>query len=93
MEPVDRRRFLKRSSAAAAVVGVASAVPLSVAGASTRLSRAAPEVSVPEGSTLTEPVVAHLRDVQTGEVTVFAGAREITVTDKHLAALLFNATR
>jgi len=38
-------------------------------------------------------VVAHLRDVQTGEVAIYTGDREITVNDKRLAALLYKASR
>ena len=47
----------------------------------------------PAGAQLNETVVAHLRDLHNGKIAVFAGDREITITDKRLAALLFNATR
>ena len=53
----------------------------------------AKHATVPAGATLDEPVVAHLRDLRTGEVALFKGHHEVTVKDKHLAALLFNATR
>jgi hypothetical protein len=91
MESIDRRRFLLQSGAAVAAAGVASTVPLNAAGA---LSKGrATHAKVPEGATLDEPVVAHLRNLRTGEVALFKGHREVLVKDKHLAALLFNATR
>jgi hypothetical protein len=92
MESIDRRRFLLQGGAAVAAAGVASAVPLNAAGALTK-GRARHDATVPAGATLDEPVVAHLRNLRTGEVALFKGHREVTVKDKHLAALLFNATR
>ena len=91
MEPIDRRRFLLQTGAAVAAAGAASAIPIGAAGALTkgRDKRA----TVPAGATLDEPVVAHLRNLRTGEVARFKGHREVRVKDKHLAALLFNATR
>src|SRR5260221_12308637 len=86
MEPIDRRRFLLQGGAAVAAVGVASSVPLSAA-------NALDKTRVPAGATLDEPVIAHLRNLQTGEVSLFKGHREITVKDRHLAALLFNASK
>src|SRR5712691_6870129 len=90
MKPTNRRDFLKQASATAAVVGVAAAVPLSVVE-----SAAAAETtpSVPAGARNDRHVVAHLRNVHTGEVAIYAGDREITVNDKRLAALLYKASR
>ena len=94
MEPIDRRRFLVQGGAVVAAAGVASAVPLSAADALTKgRSRIRSNATVPADAKLDEPVVAHLRDLHTGEVALFKGHREVTVKDKHLAALLFNATR
>ena len=92
MESIDRRRFLMRSGAAVAAAGVASAVPFSAAEALTK-GRGTVRAAVPADAKLDEPVVAHLRDLHTGEVSLFKGHTEVTVKDKHLAALLFNATR
>jgi hypothetical protein len=93
MESIDRRRFLIQGGAAVAAAGVASAVPLGAANAFAKgRGRSRPAV-VPVGATLDEPVVAHLRDLRTGEVALFKGHHAVTVKDKHLAALLFNATR
>ena len=92
MEPIDRRRFLVTGGAAVAAAGVASAIPFNAAEALTK-GRGVRHATVDADATLDEPVVAHLRDLHTGEVALFKGHREVTVKDKHLAALLFNATR
>jgi hypothetical protein len=93
MEPIDRRRFLLQSGAAVAAAGVASTVSLGAASALGKGRGGAGRADVPADATLDEPVVAHLRDLRTGEVSLFKGHREVTVKDKHLAALLFHATR
>jgi hypothetical protein len=91
MGSIDRRRFLLTSGAAVAAAGVASAVPLNAADALTK--GRVKHATVPADATLDEPVVAHLRNLRTGEVALFKGHQEVLVKDKHLAALLFNATR
>ena len=42
---------------------------------------------------MTEPLVAHVRDLATGEIGLFSGTREIVFHDPALAARLFHATR
>jgi hypothetical protein len=94
MEPINRRRFLVQGGAAVAAAGVASAIPFSGANALTKTRGGdVRHAAVPADATLDEPVVAHLRNLHTGEVSLFKGHREVTVKDKHLAALLFHATR
>ena len=94
MGSIDRRRFLLQSGAAVAAAGVATAVPITTAQALNKgRGGAHRDETVPVDATLDEPVVAHLRDLRTGEVALFKGHREVTVKNKRLAALLFNATR
>jgi len=93
MESIDRRRFLLQGGAAVAAVGVASTVPLTAANALNNGRGNPRHAAVPAGATLDEPVIAHLRNLQTGEVSLFKGHAEVVVKDRHLAALLFNATR
>ena len=93
MGSIDRRRFLLQSGAAVAAVGVASTVPAGAVKALAKDRGGAAPATVPADAKLDEAVVAHLRDLHTGEVALFKGHREVTVKDKHLAALLFNATR
>jgi hypothetical protein len=93
MESIDRRRFLVRGGAVVAAAGVASTVPLSAANALSSDRKHGRNVTIPDDATLDEPVVAHLRNLRTGEVALFKGHTEVTVKDKQLAALLFHATR
>jgi hypothetical protein len=91
MEPTNRRDFLKHASVAAAVAGAAAAVPLSITEAASADENKTPRV--PVDAHVEGHVVAHLRNVQTGEVAIYSGNREITVKDKRLAALLYKASR
>ena len=93
MEPVSRRGFIKTTTVAAAAAGAIAAMPAATAGASTEDARHLRATRAPDGAQLNETVVAHLRDLHHGKIAVFAGDREIAITDKRLAALLFNATR
>jgi len=91
MEPTNRRDFLKHASVAVAVAGAAAAAPLSIAEAAAADDAKTPRV--PAGARVDGHVVAHLRDVQTGEVAIYTGDRAVTVNDKRLAALLYKASR
>ena len=93
MEPTNRRDFLKHASVAAAVAGVAAAAPLTIADAASASADDKKTPPVPASARVDRHVVAHLRDVQTGEVAIYSGDREITVKDKRLAALLYKASR
>ncbi len=93
MQPTNRRDFLKHASVAAAVAGAAVAAPISLADAASADDEKAKEPHVPAGASVDRNVVAHLRDVQTGEIAIYAGNREITVKDKRLAALIYKASR
>jgi hypothetical protein len=94
MKPLSRRMFLKRGSAAVALAGVASSMPiLTEAGDASQGAAASVPAELPEGANLAEPVVAHLRDLGRGEIGLFVGEREITVQDPHLAARIFGASR
>ena len=46
---------------------------------------------MPNRAVLTEPLVAHVRDLATGEIGLFSGTREITLLDPQLAARLARA--
>jgi hypothetical protein len=92
MEPTSRRQFLKRGSAVAAAAGVAAAVPASAAKALTSHATNEAEKPLPNDSSVDVPVVAHVRDVRKGIVTLYTGEREITVKNRRLAAALYHAT-
>ena len=42
---------------------------------------------------MTEDLVAHVRDLGTGEINLFVGERQIVLNDPGLARALFQATR
>jgi hypothetical protein len=106
MNTVTRRLFLTRGSLTVAAAGIAASVPgmsglLSSAeadapagGAAT--SEAASSLGGAEaGSTgeLTEPLVAHVKDLSTGEISIFMGEHEYTYRDPQMAAKLLQAAR
>ena len=91
MEPTSRRQFLKRSSAVAAAAGVAATVPGSAGALTTRAKDDAPRL--PDDDSVDVPVIAHVRDVRKGLVSLYVGEKEITIKDRRLAASLFHATR
>ena len=93
MEPTSRRQFLKRSGAVAAAAGVAAAVPATAAKALTKSgAKQDTEAALPDDKSVDVPVVAHVRDVRKGLVSLYTGEREITVKNKRLAAALYHAT-
>ncbi len=100
MSPLNRRDFLKRGSVAVAAAGVASTVPAvlpSLAGAAkptaARAHPGGPEEAEDVGGPLDQPLVAHVRNLDTGEIGLFYGDREITYRDRRLAARLHRAAR
>jgi len=100
MSEVTRRSFLKGSSAAIVTAGAISAVPgfPAIVGAletqgPADAGAADAAVTDTDGAAMSEPLVAHVRDLATGEIGLFSGAREITVLDPQLAARLIRAAR
>jgi anaerobic selenocysteine-containing dehydrogenase len=93
MQPTSRRQFLKRSSAVAAAAGVAAAVPASAAKALTGTGSTEKQPRLPDDTSVDVPVVAHVRDVRKGLVSLYTGEREITIKNRRLAAALYHATR
>lgn len=79
MSDTSRRGFLFLAGTGAAVVGAAAVAPAAVA------------ATQPEGSGETAgegELVAHVRDIRTGEVSVMMGEREVVVHDRALCASL-----
>ncbi|MGH9017314.1 MAG: hypothetical protein ACRDY1_06155 [Acidimicrobiales bacterium] len=102
MAQVSRRSFLRNSGLAVAGAGVMSQMPLlsglvgageSDAPAVTGAADAAAAGTEDATASLAEPLVAHVRDVSTGEIGIFNGTREVVVNDPQLAARLFRAAR
>jgi hypothetical protein len=94
MNRLSRRVFLKRGSVAVAMAGLATSTPLLTEAASQSPSLDAGVTSaLPEGAQLSEPVVAHLRDLTTGEINLFVGSRQVVLNDPKLAHAIFRASR
>jgi len=99
MQPITRRGFISGTAAGLAAAGVALAVPGQMAGASVLSSKRAghdaadtiTDSAVATGS-LSEPLIAHVRDLSSGEIALFSGEREIVIRDRHLASKLASAT-
>ena len=90
--------FLTRGSMAVAVAGVASSLPMLVDAGDAGTQEAASAVpaaqaSLPEGASLTEPLLAHVRDLSSGEISLLVGQREIVLNDPGLVARLYQASR
>jgi len=94
MQPIERRLFLTRGSMAVAAAGLVAAVP-SVGASLMSVEATAPEAESVAGEAMSmdEPLVAHVRDLNTGEIGLFSGTQEIVFHDPSLAARLFQATR
>jgi hypothetical protein len=93
---LSRRLFLQRGSLAVAAAGVASTIPGLTSALTTAESEAPATESVVADeatATMTEPLVAHVRDLASGEIGLYSGTREVVFHDPTLANRLFNATR
>ena len=97
MEPLNRRAFITRSGAVVAAAGAAVLIPGQLVGAATRApahpagsgSLATSTSSPIDGDLeLTEPVIAHVRNISSGEIAIYSGSRETVVNNRELAALL-----
>jgi hypothetical protein len=94
MSALSRRRFITRSSLTVAAAGLVSALPglpVAVSGAEAE----APEVdsAVADTESLAAPLFAQVKNLQTGEMALYSGEREILLHNPALAARLFNAAK
>ena len=96
MENVSRRGLLRNGSLAVVGVGLVAAVPAGLApkapgaSAAERSPATAPHsAALPAGASLDGPLVAHVKDLSTGEIGVYMGTSEVTFRDPHLAAKLY----
>ncbi len=96
---LSRRSFLTRGSLGVAAVGLVSAVP-GLPGLLTQVSSDAPAVddaaadaTGADAAALSEPLVVHVRDIQSGEMSLYLGEQEIAYRDPQLASRILRATR
>jgi hypothetical protein len=84
MSELSRRRFIGGAAAGAVAVTAAAAVP--------GMAVAAPDDTAEDAAhELSEPVVARVRDLRTGEIALYVGTEEIAHTDQALARRLARA--
>ena len=95
---LSRRTFLRRGTFTAAAVAVAGSVPgcpRSSPEPLRTLRRSKQDVNDVEddAGALSEPLVAQVKDVTTGEISLFQGEREVVVHIPDLARSLMSAAR
>ena len=95
---LSRRNFPRRGTFTAAAVAVAGSVPgLSALVAGTTAN--APTVDAgaddigDDAGALSEPLIAQVKDMTTGEMSLFQGEREVVVRLPELARSLLSAAR
>jgi hypothetical protein len=98
---MTRRAVLRAGTIGAAAVGAASAFP----GLLGELSTAGPEVSggaseataaaseAEAAAALDGPIVAHIKDAATGEMSLYVGEREVAYRDPALVHRLIRVSR
>jgi hypothetical protein len=94
---LSRRSFLRSGTIAAAAVGVVGSVPglsgLLAGGAAAPAVESAATQSETDLGSLSQPLLAHVKDLDTGEISLFHGESEVVVRDPALARRLFSAAR
>ena len=99
MGDLSRRAFLGRSTAVAAAAGIGAMAPVaigSLAGGGGADGAAVDGVGADLSGLAQQvdgPIVAHIRDLATGEIGIFNGVREFVIHDAALASRLAGAVR
>jgi hypothetical protein len=75
MNELTRRRFLTHTSIGAAVAGAVAIVP----GLTTAFKLTGPTATLHPETGVAEPLVAHLRDLASGEITLLVGTTEVEI--------------
>jgi hypothetical protein len=83
---LTRRSFLKQTSATAATFSLLPAMP-ALAASSRSAEPVVPKLHAP----FSGPLVMHVSDVATGEITLFAADQEIVFRDPQIVARLIKA--
>lgn len=89
MNTLTRRGFLTRSSAGFALAAALAAIP----GAATVLRQTKPSAVLDPTVIPAEPLIAHVRDLNRGEVLLMVGTREVAYRDVDLARHLYAAAQ
>ena len=89
MDPLSRRMFLTRSSIGVVLAGALAVVP----GLSAVLKPPFAPMATGAQPSMAEPLIAHVRDVSSGEISLLYGTKKVIHRDVDLAARLFAAAR
>ncbi|MHB8600601.1 MAG: hypothetical protein ACYDER_27820 [Ktedonobacteraceae bacterium] len=92
MAKLSRRGFFKQTSATAATFGVLAALPAMAAATATEVPAEAPALEV-SAAGITEPLMAHVSDIASGEISLLMGTREVIFRDPQLVMRLLQAAR
>jgi len=88
MKELTRRRFLANSSIGIALGGALAAVPFMASAMKQQVSRPTTDAAIPGG-----PLVAHVRDLASGEIAFLVGSQRFVIRDRELAVRLHAAAR
>jgi hypothetical protein len=89
MAKLARRGFLKRTTASVATIGIMASVPVALTAMTD-----APQITETVQTDLSSlslaegPLVAHISDLATGEISLLSGTREIVFRDPDLVMRL-----
>ena len=95
MPKVSRRGFIVKTSASVATIGMFAAAPTlaiesELPAITTPATSVAPAVST-DIAAITEPVIAHVSNLATGEISLLVGTQEIVYRDPELVQRLLRA--
>ena len=91
---LTRRTFLSRSSIGVAIAGGLALGPMLLNVFKTQSASAAKTMPVGlMAAGPTEPLVAHVRDITSGEISLLVGTNQGVIRDMDLAARLYAAAR
>ncbi len=89
MTPTTRRAFLQRTTVGMAAAGALAAVPVFA----TKIITGPDGGAAAAGGAAAGPLVAHVKDLASGEISLLIGTREVIHRDRALAARLYSAAR
>jgi hypothetical protein len=95
---INRRSFLKRGGVAAAAAGFI-AIPggTAILGAfeseAPALDSEASAATETEVASMPDAVVAHVKDLSSGDISIYSGTNEVVLRNPALAAQIFRASR
>ena len=94
MNGLSRRRFMSHGSLGVAVAGALAVVP-GLSAVLKMKSPAIPTAPLPLDvqRSLAGPLVAHVRDLNSGEISLMVGTEHVVQRDRDLAARLYSAVQ